>query len=225
MYNPPEDWEKTLLVRYIDFSKVTGQCLPLLLINDGSSANVSDAVHFLSEQLGDRFNYLSYPKNLGKGGALKYGASHANTSKYIFTDIDFPYDPESMKSIMTKASLTDGIVIGQRDQHYYAEMTPLRIMLSKGLKWLNKIILRLPTNDTQCGLKAFDNNAKNILLSCHTNRFLIDLEFLLAANKSKILITPVPVQLRKEIDFTAFDTSVLLKETLNFIKLIIKYRM
>ena len=90
---------------------------------------------------------------------------------------------------------------------------------------LNKSILSLPVNDTQCGLKAFDNGVKEILLQCETDRFLIDLELLLAVNKKAIPITPVPVRLREDIDFTKFNSSVLLKEAFNFIKILIKYRL
>ena len=90
---------------------------------------------------------------------------------------------------------------------------------------LNKIILNLPVNDTQCGLKAFDEEVKDILLDCATDRFLIDLELLMAVNKKSLSIIPVSVQLREDIDFTKFNASVLLKEVFSILKLIWKYRL
>ena len=223
-YNPIDGWELNLIDRYEKFCIAIGKKIPVVVINDGSTSDVTKSIQYLNEKLGGHFKYLSYHVNKGKGGALKYGASQYNSSKYMFTDIDFPYDTKSMMDVWQTSCTTSGIVIGHRDRNYYNDMPTLRIVLSKSLRWLNKIILKLPVNDTQCGLKAFDTEAKDILLSCRTNRFLIDLEFLLAAKKSNIAITPVSVTLRSDVDFTSFDSSVLLKETHNFIKLVIKYR-
>ncbi|MBK8625636.1 MAG: hypothetical protein IPN86_08810 [Saprospiraceae bacterium] len=115
-------------------------------------------------------------------------------------------------------SLLDG------ETAYYDDLSSLRTLLSKGLRWLNKLILNLPVNDTQCGLKAFDKNVRDLLIQCKTDRFLIDLELLLATNKAGYKITPVKVELRKDIIFSTFNSSVLLKEIHNFIKLVWIYR-
>jgi glycosyltransferase involved in cell wall biosynthesis len=225
VYNPAAGWEQKLQLRFDEFCEAIGISFQLFLINDGSTVDLSEGVRYLETKYSTNFKYLFYSQNLGKGGALKFGASHGNTSKYMFTDIDFPYDTKSMVKVWETSCTTSGIIIGHRDESYYDDMTNIRIVLSKGLRWLNRIILKLPVNDTQCGLKAFDNQAKDLLLSCVTDRFLIDLEFLLAAKKSNIQITPVSVHLRKETDFTSFNSSVLLKETLSFIKLVLRYRI
>ena len=83
----------------------------------------------------------------------------------------------------------------------------------------------LPIDDTQCGLKAFDREVADIFIQCETDRFLIDLELLLAASRAKVTITPVNVSLRPDIDFTKFNSSVLFKELFNLFKLILKYRI
>ena len=223
-YNPSEGWELAFLEGYTNFCKAIDANIPVTLINDGSSNDISAGVSFLQEKIGKEFNYLSYPKNRGKGGALKFGAENSYASCIMFTDIDFPYRVESMKAVWLTSSKQPGIITGYREKEYYSDVSNWRTFLSKGLRILNKSILSLPVNDTQCGLKAFDNGVKEILLQCETDRFLIDLELLLAVNKKAIPITPVPVRLREDIDFTKFNSSVLLKELFNFIKILIKYR-
>ena len=224
-YNPSEGWELAFLEGYTNFCKAIDANIPVTLINDGSSNDISAGVSFLQEKIGKEFNYLSYPKNRGKGGALKFGAENSYASCIMFTDIDFPDRVESMKAVWLTSSKQPGIITGYREKEYYSDVSNWRTFLSKGLRILNKSILSLPVNDTQCGLKAFDNGVKEILLQCETDRFLIDLELLLAVNKKAIPITPVPVRLREDIDFTKFNSSVLLKEAFNFIKILIKYRL
>jgi glycosyltransferase involved in cell wall biosynthesis len=225
LYNPEKDWHLLFEARYNAFCNSVGLIVPVVLINDGSYIEISESVLYLKAQLGTSFNYIGYSENRGKGAALKYGAEFADSYKFIFTDIDFPYTTESMKQVWETMINTSGIVIGYRQQAYYADLSVFRTILSKSLRFLNKSLLGLPVNDTQCGLKAFDADVKELLLKCETDRFLIDLELLLAVSAKKYQITPILVSLREDIDFTKFNSTVLLKEVFNFFRLIWKYRI
>lgn len=224
-YNPSDGWEGPFYTRFVEFCAAIKKKVNVILINDGSSSDFSSGVNFLKDKIGSDFSFIGYDINRGKGAALKFGAKHAHSSKYMFTDIDFPYSTESMKNVYQTMQKHTGIVVGYRESDYYEDLSLLRTLLSKGLRLLNKIILNLPVNDTQCGLKAFDEEVKDILLDCATDRFLIDLELLMAVNKKSLSIIPVSVQLREDIDFTKFNASVLLKEVFSILKLIWKYRL
>jgi glycosyltransferase involved in cell wall biosynthesis len=225
VYNPSQGWELSFMSCYDDFCKSIGHSVPVVLINDGSTTDIQKDVDFLKEKYPDNFNYLSYQPNRGKGGALKYGVVHSKASRYMFTDIDFPYTIESMVRVKNAIDGSSGLVSGYRSQNYYADMSFSRVLLSKMLRKMNKWILGLPVTDTQCGLKAFDASAAEILLTCKTDRFLIDLEFMMALNKKKIKINPVPVELRSDITFSSFNAKILLRELGNFIRILIKYRI
>lgn len=224
-YNPPDGWEFTFNTRYFEFCALIGGKVNVVLINDGSRVDLTNGVKYLSASIGEDFHSIGYNLNKGKGAALKFGVSSFPSEKYMFTDIDFPYVSHSMKEVWQVLQNKNGIITGYRDQSYYRDITFYRKILSKGLRWLNQKILRLPINDTQCGLKAFDSEVSKILLSCKTDRFLTDLELLLATNKQKIEIIPVPVVLRNDIDSTQFNSSVLKNEFRNLIKLIWQYRL
>ncbi|MBK8515046.1 MAG: glycosyltransferase [Saprospiraceae bacterium] len=224
-FNPPAGWHHVFIERYLDFCDMFGAEIPVVLINDGSTRDIRGEADLIALQLGQKFKYTGYQYNKGKGGALKFGASMCETDRIVFTDTDFPYDNQSMKSVIKSVQSTSGLVTGFRSEAYYADVSLFRTILSKSLRWLNKSLLGLPVNDTQCGLKAFDGQVKAILLKCETDRFLIDLELLLAASNQNIKITPVPVKLRDDIGFTRCNASVLLKEVFSFFKLIWKYRV
>ena len=124
-----------------------------------------------------------------------------------------------------EANNKNGIVSGYRKSEYYEHLSRARTFISKALRFFNTYILALPTNDTQCGLKAFDNDVKKLFVSCQTDRFLLDLELLLSVNAHKLEIHPVHVSLNEGVTFTKFNYIVLFQELGNFIKLIIKYRI
>jgi hypothetical protein len=224
-YNPTAGWEIQFAERYLELRSALQKNISICLINDGSATPMQEGVEFLKSRLGNDFQYLEYVPNKGKGAALKFAATRAHTGYYMFTDIDFPYSTTSMVRVCNTLLQKGGIVTGFREEAYYADLSPFRTVLSKTLRLLNSAILALPVNDTQCGLKGFDYEVRNMLLTCKTDRFLIDLELLLAVSKNKLSITPVKVDLRDDTNFTKFNTSLLLKELASFVKIILRYRI
>ncbi|MBK8372175.1 MAG: glycosyltransferase family 2 protein [Saprospiraceae bacterium] len=225
MYNPSEGWEHIFMKHYREFCDLLEFDIQVVLSDDGSTNDIQEAIQFLRSSLGEKLTYISAERNKGKGAALKAGVKLIRADNYIFTDIDFPYTAESMVSVYQSCLDNRGVVMGIRDKNYYNDITRFRTWLSKILRWFNKLLLQLPSNDTQCGLKAFDAIGGEILVDCKTDRFLIDLEFLLSANQKKVKITPVQVSLRNNVEFTKFNTLVLFKELANFAGLIWRYRI
>jgi glycosyltransferase involved in cell wall biosynthesis len=226
VYNPEDGWVEVLLNGHAQFNRQLGFVIPLIVVNDGSISAIETDLQILrghSKAL--PIQIISYVQNIGKGGALKRGAALLDRKYYIFTDFDFPYTTDSMVAVYQALVTHGGITPGHRRESYYTDLSNLRTVISKGLRWLNKIILGLPTPDTQCGLKGFDREGRDLLVACNTDRFLIDLEFLLAANKNGVKITPIDVMLRPDVEFTKFNPMILAKELLNFAKLIWQYRI
>ena len=94
-YNPPSDWEKVVAQSVQSIEKSGQIAIALIVVNDGSTKNVSDrSITYLKTELAD-FTYISYPQNRGKGYALRQGVSKVTTDLIIYTDIDFPYTEES----------------------------------------------------------------------------------------------------------------------------------
>lgn len=224
-YNPSEsNWAKNLHESYLEFVEQSGEKnTGLILINDGSTQNITDNdIAFLKEKI-TNFRYLQHPKNKGKGYTLRQGVKEANAPYIILTDIDFPYTTSSMIDICNTLKKGPDMAVGYRNQQYYTQVPWGRKVISKILRWFLDNILRLPTNDSQCGLKGFNQQGKTIFLETTINRFLFDLEFLmLAARRKNINIQTVNVQLKEGIVFSKMNPKVLLQESLNFIKIYFK---
>ena len=125
-YNPTGDWAQLFLNRYVEFSESIDCKLNVLLVDDGSSLDLSTGISFLNEKIGSSFKCISYPKNKGKGGALKAGANGHNSDWYMFTDIDFPYDVKSMRDVFETIKANNGIVSGFREEKYYDDLSNFR---------------------------------------------------------------------------------------------------
>lgn len=225
IYNPIKGWENDFIHGYTQFQSQIDESVKVVIINDGSTTNVNDGVVKIQDVLGNELLYLSYENNKGKGAALKYGINHSQGSAYMFTDVDFPYTVESMLMVWESFKTHRALVTGHRSISYNSQLSIVRKCLHTGLRIFNKKVLGLPVYDTQCGLKAFDREVADIFVKCTTDRFLIDLEVLLAVHKAGLKITPVDVVLRPNIIFTSFRPAIFYKEVTNLVKLFFRYRL
>ncbi|MCA8832686.1 glycosyltransferase family 2 protein [Hymenobacter pini] len=224
-YRPPDDWAANILT---SLQRLQG-LLPahvvvhLYVVNDGAEAAVTEAdIQLLQNALTDRFTYLAYPNNHGKGHALRKGMAEVQEPYCLFTDIDFPYQEHSMAAVyrLLVQSGAD-IVVGVRDDAYYAQVPPARRRVSKLLRRVTRHVLRLPVEDTQCGLKGFNTTGRQLFLRTTTQRYLFDLELLLLASRLKHLrVVPQVVELKPGIIFSRLNPRILLTETTNLIRIL-----
>lgn len=224
-YNPIPNWAQNLVNNVNSLHKrLPDTTLHLYLVNDGSSRGVSEEdLVFLRESL-PFFHYIHYQQNEGKGHALREGVKETKHEFCIYTDIDFPYTEESfLKVYEALVSHEADIVVGIRDEEYYANVPPTRVRISKTLRFFAKKMLSLPVNDTQAGLKGFNRKGRAAFLKTTIDRYLFDLEFLFEANKIKSLrIKGLKVTLRPGIIFSKMNSKILLEEGYSFGKIFMK---
>ncbi len=223
-YNPPPDWEQALAERFELFQvAVAGQfgVVSLTVVNDGSPRNADTSNFECLKKILPTANVVTYPENRGKGYALRQGVAASQADFQLVTDADFPYTIDSMGRVAAVLLERGGIAAGNRDTAYYDRVPMFRRWLSKALRWVLRRVLRQPVDDSQCGLKGFDQKGRTIFLETTIDRFLFDLEFLMLAN-GRVPVTPVPVQLRDGVVFSKIGLSVLATEGRNFLKLLFK---
>lgn len=190
-------------------------------MNDGSSLDLSEGAKKIKAAIPNA-QWLSYEENQGKGFALRTGVKASNADYLLYTDHDLPYTADSMLEFV---ELMHGegteIIIGHRDETYYQDLPWFRVKLSHYLKTINTFILRLGTDDTQCGLKGFNKSIKPIFLETKTNRFLIDIEFLrLLKRKSKEVII-LDVKSRDNVKMSTLGLRTIFSELWAYFKIII----
>src|SRR5688572_2743784 len=195
-YNPPLNWEKIVVESVKSISEKTGVQPQLIIVNDGSVKNTEpEKIAFIRTSIPD-FEWISYAENRGKGFALRQGVAEATGNLMIYTDIDFPYLESSFLSLYEVLQKGYDVVPGHRGNAYYSKTPFLRKIISKFLSWTLKTFLRLPTDDSQCGIKGFNKKGATVFLDTKINRFLFDLEFIKLSSKRKLNIQKAEVELK-----------------------------
>ncbi|MFK8055509.1 MAG: glycosyltransferase [Saprospiraceae bacterium] len=214
-YNPREGWGDLLVERFSALRQALGATnLGLILVNDGTAAGL-DKDQLQKVLSMDDVVFVQHKTNQGKGAAIRTGVANSTAGLILMTDIDLPYTEASMLSVWDTLNSHGGIVAGQRSSAYYVHVPLFRRLLSKTHRGLMRFVFRLPVSDSQAGLKGFDKAGKEIFMATEINRFLVDLEFLARSNK-KVIVHPVPVNLRPGVVFTDFGLGILLSELGNF---------
>ncbi|MEZ5017430.1 MAG: glycosyltransferase family 2 protein [Flavipsychrobacter sp.] len=222
-YNPPEGWVNNVVQNYNKIVATIPEDVEVIVVNDGSTQPISEtSIQKLSSEIVN-FQFIDNKSNNGKGYAIRCGVPFAKGELIIYTDIDFPYNLDSIIAVYQE--LLNGksdIVAGVKSTEYYNNVPYTRKVISKSLRFLTKSLLSLPISDTQCGLKGFKKPVKHVFLQTTINRYLFDIEFLRNAYKKKYKITPVAVELNSNVVFRKMNYKILFPEMFNFIKLLFK---
>jgi dolichyl-phosphate beta-glucosyltransferase len=177
-------------------SHVSGLGFPweLIIADDGST----DETVKLVQELGlANLKLLIADQNGGKGSAVQRGILAAQGQYILFDDADNSTPIEELTPVLSKL-LREGydIAVGSRaiSGAEEAKRSPLRRLMSGGLRWMVKHIFRIGVRDTQCGFKLFTRQAAHHLCQAQTIMgFSFDLELLYLAHKFGYRIAEVPV--------------------------------
>jgi len=223
-YNPAPGWAQSVCSSFRSFSNTVNERVELVIVMDGVSPTVTkEAIAFIKENI-PGIKLIDYPVNRGKGYAIRQGVATASGDMILYTDIDFPYAQESMLAVYQSLKNNEAdVVIGIKNEAYYAQVPFLRRAISKYLRTLIRLFLSMPVTDTQCGLKGFSKSVAPLFLQTTIDRYLFDLEFVRNCFKNKkFRVKAIPVALNENIQFRSMNYRILLPEMLNFIKLLFK---
>ncbi len=218
-YRPPQGWVDRILLTMTALSdRLAPLSLKLILVNDGSPTGVEpgDTGRLAAGLPG--FEYLPLAVNGGKGAALRAGVARSKADFCVFTDIDFPYEVDSIVEVVQTLLAGQDIAIGIKDQTYYEQTPRMRRRVSRFLRWLARTFLRISITDTQCGLKGFNAKGRDIFLQTTISRYLADLEFIFLADRSPLAMQAVEVHLREGVQFSKVNIRILLTEGGNFFR-------
>jgi len=199
----------------------TGVLNSIILVNDGSTNEISDKAIENLVGAHPEVKLIEYPKNKGKGYAVRTGVKSSDAELQIYTDIDIPYVEDSI--IRFYGLLADDaadVVVASRGDSYYDSLSAFRRILSKSLRWLNGLLFGLKIKDTQGGLKGFNAAGRKVFLQTRINRYLFDLEFIQKASKVGLRLKALDVMLKPDIILPSPSPMILLKELNNFVRLL-----
>ena len=152
----------------------------LILVNDGSKDNTKEEIESIPDVLA-----LSYDKNRGKGGAVKYGIENASGDYVLFMDADLSTDISAIDQIVELAPNYD-FIIGSRHAKgsVIKKKQPwTRIFIGWCCRQLVNMLFHTRLKDTQCGFKAMRIDiAKQIIERQMITNFAFDVEYIYIAN-------------------------------------------
>jgi glycosyltransferase involved in cell wall biosynthesis len=196
---PVHNEEKRLtpsMRRTIEYCKTEKWDYELIFVEDGSTDKTVEIIQDLASK-NNRIKLVSNPERLGKGKAIRSGVVHAQ-KKYIgYMDADLSADPSQFKRLLGFIDKFD-IVVGSRILR--GELPPIerpfvRSFLSSCYSKLFRILFwGVTVHDPQCGLKLFNSNvAQSLLTQIETNGFAFDCEVIAKASNLGFTIKEVPI--------------------------------
>ena len=151
----------------------------LILVNDGSKDNTKEVIESIPGIVP-----LSYEKNRGKGGAVKYGIENATGEYVLFMDADLSTDITAIEKVVALAPGYD-LILGSRHakNSVIKKKQPfLRVFIGGCCRFLVEMLFHTKFKDTQCGFKLIRTEAaKKIIEKQIINDFAFDVEYIFIA--------------------------------------------
>lgn len=225
-YNPSGKWADYMVERLYEIKKLLGNDIDIILVisPDGSvrGHSINETKILEDTSIIKKLILLENKENKGKGNAVRVGLENCSADYYIYTDWDFPFTNESYRDVINTLISGDTDVVLPFRRNYICHLSWFRKILSKLSRLSNKILFMLPSNDTQAGLKGFNNVGKETMLSTSINTYLFDTEFVVLSNKKGLRIENVDVDIRDGIQLSSMRMKVILIEIGNIFKILYK---
>ena len=194
-YNEENRLRKTLpeFLRFLEDSKKPAE---IIFVDDGSSDDTSKVIRKATEGLPNS-RLIGLSANRGKGAAIREGMLSARGTFRIFADADNS-TPIWQAEKLLKAADERTVVIGSRyvsGSQIKIKQPFYRVVGSRFLNLIIRIILLPDIKDTQCGFKLFPQRAvEEIFPKIRLTRFSFDLEVLALAKEFGYRIKEVPIE-------------------------------
>lgn len=170
----------------------------IIVVNDGSKDETRFKI-LECAHINGHLKIVSYPKNMGKGYAVKTGFSSAIGDSVIFMDGDLEINPNQIKRYVKALESGDIVVGSKRHPESCVEAPVVRRFLSFSFNFLVRLLTGLKLSDTQSGLKAVKRKSlEKIFSALSVKRFAFDVELLAVANLYGLSIVELPVNIRLE---------------------------
>ena len=168
----------------------------IVVVDDGSTDNTASVVQSLTENFRG-LRLISYPRNKGKGHALRKGVLSSLGRVVLVTDADLSTPIEELEALRPHL-LHHHIAIGSRALAL-SEIVEAQPAWRRGMgRLFNQIVKVLVIEDfkdTQCGFKLFTGEvARNLFHKARIDRFAYDVEILALARSHGYRVAEVPIR-------------------------------
>ena len=184
------------LDRVLAYIQQQGWEAEIVVVNDGSRDDTADIVRDYAGS-NARVRLVENPGNCGKGYSVRNGILHAKGAVVLFTDADLSSPIEEAAKLLDSIHRGSDIAIGSRWIRPDLQTTrqPIhRQVLGRAFNLALKVVLGLSFKDTQCGFKAFKQQAARDIFGRQViRRWGFDPEILFLARQLGYKTKEIPV--------------------------------
>lgn len=195
-YNEEDNIEETVGVvqeTLTDF--LSSQSFEILIAEDGCDDCTPEIATRLSEE-NEQIRHIHSDARLGRGGALSYAFQQTRGDVLVYLDTDMATDLRHLEELV-EAVRTEGYDIATGSRwlpESKADRPVKRGIPSLGYNALVRTFLRSNLQDHQCGFKAFDREALDVLLpAVQDEHWFWDTEVLVKAQRRGYRVKEFPV--------------------------------
>ncbi|GAC1327485.1 MAG: glycosyltransferase family 2 protein [Candidatus Dormibacteria bacterium] len=155
----------------------------VVVVCDGSPDDTHEQARTCASE---RVKVFSYPTNMGKGYALKYGFEQSKGDPVTFIDADMDLHPREIGIFIKLMDIYDADVVVGSKRHPQSKVNypPFRRFQSWVYQMLVRALFDLNVSDTQTGLKLFRRSVLEASLPrIVVNKFAFDLELFVIAHR------------------------------------------
>jgi|SRR5579871_184399 len=184
------------LVKVLAYVHLRGWNAEVLVVNDGSSDDTAEIVRRMATRE-PALRLVENPGNRGKGYSVRNGMLHARGRVVLFSDADLSSPIEEAPKLFGALEAGADIAIGSRwlRTETQTQRQPLyRQVFGRVYNIALRLTLGLQFADTQCGFKAFKQEAAQAIFPLQKiERWGFDPEVLFLARKFGFKVKEIPV--------------------------------
>ncbi len=173
----------------------------IVVVDDGSiDGTLKSAMRYANRN--GHVKVLSYPKNMGKGHAVKTGFLNAHGNIVFFTDGDMEIDFDNLSEYVNALKEGDIVIASKQHKDSHVQVPLSRNILSLCFNGLVRLLTGVHLKDTQSGLKAMRKSAfSDIIPRLAVKRYAFDVELLAVANLYGLKVVELPVNIKLDAKF------------------------
>jgi dolichyl-phosphate beta-glucosyltransferase len=179
------------------FLRERGYDAEIVVVDDGSRDATYEKARSLCETI-PSLRVLTFPRNHGKGFAVKAGMLAATRSAVLFSDADHSTPISDIDRLWEPYDRGCDIVIASRhlaQSEILVRQPAHRRFIGRSFNMIVSLFAVRGIRDTQCGFKLFrQETARRIFSRLRTDGFAFDVEILIRARQQGLRIAEVPVR-------------------------------
>lgn len=173
----------------------------VVVVDDGSrDKTFSNATRYA--QRNGHVKVIGYPKNRGKGYAIKTGFMKSIGDIVLFVDGDMEIDLNTILKFIRALENADLVIASKWHPQSQISMSVRRRIMSRTFNLLARLLIGFDLKDTQVGLKVMRRSAVNeIFPKLAVKRYAFDVELLAVSRLHNLRIVEMPVKLDLKASF------------------------